>query len=160
MFCCDLIEKGGRLLAVTGGEDDKAYLWDPASGEVNLFKMYWNFDGSCKFDNKYWVLSLFNLIFYGRSFIKNKVYLLRSVFAMRSNLFCIRNSTSSSNMNRLNCALDSLFTLCLHLNWVLNFNKRLRQNSTLSFFDPRYRSKCDLETNTLHFWKFFCYFTF
>jgi hypothetical protein len=40
VFCCDLIEKGGRLLAVTGGEDDKAYLWDAASGEVNLFKLY------------------------------------------------------------------------------------------------------------------------
>jgi hypothetical protein len=35
VFCCDLLEKGGKIFAVSGGEDDKAYLWDVATGQVS-----------------------------------------------------------------------------------------------------------------------------
>ena len=35
VFCCDIQAKGENLI-VTGGEDDKAYIWKPVSGEVVL----------------------------------------------------------------------------------------------------------------------------
>jgi WD40 repeat protein len=42
VFCCDLVEKGGKFLAVSGGEDDKIYLWDSSSGEVFIFQYLLN----------------------------------------------------------------------------------------------------------------------
>lgn len=36
VFCCDLVEKNGKILAASGGEDDQAYLWDTSSGQVIL----------------------------------------------------------------------------------------------------------------------------
>ena len=42
VFSCDVVEKGGKILAATGGEDDKAYLWDVLSGEVTLIQVWKN----------------------------------------------------------------------------------------------------------------------
>jgi len=52
VFCCD-IDKTGQL-AVTGGEDDLAYVWDMKTGDVKLTCK----DHTVKFNN------LFAQIFY------------------------------------------------------------------------------------------------
>ena len=37
VFCCDLNPKeGSQALVVTGGEDDRAFVWDYTNGEILL----------------------------------------------------------------------------------------------------------------------------